>query len=112
MTNVPTGYARVSKADGSQNLDLQVDALREAGVDAARIHSASASGKSDARHGLDACLKALQPRNTLVVWNLDRLGRDLRGLVNLVHDLEGRGIGLKVLAGAGAAIATTTPQAG
>ena len=111
MTPAPMliGYARVSKADGSQNLDLQVDALREAGVDAGRIYSDLASGKSDARPGLDACLKALQPGNTLVVWKLDRLGRDLRGLVNLVHDLEARGIGLKVLAGAGAAIDTTSP---
>ena len=48
-------------------------------------------------------------RATLVVWKLDRLGRDLRHLVNTVHDLTKRGIGLKVLAGAGAAVDTTTP---
>ena len=46
----------------------------------------------------------------LVVWKLDRLGRNLRHLVNTVHDLGGRGIGLKVLTGQGAAIDTTTSQ--
>ncbi len=54
------------------------------------------------------CLKALRPGDTLVVWKLDRLGRDLRHLVNTVHDLTGRGVGLKVLTGHGAAIDTTT----
>jgi hypothetical protein len=56
-------------------------------------------GRNDARPGLTACLKALQPGNTLVLWKLDRLGRDLRHLVNTVEDLRVRGIGLKVLAG-------------
>ncbi|AEB84322.1 recombinase family protein [Alicycliphilus denitrificans] len=51
---------------------------------------------------------ALRPGDTLVVWKLDRLGRDLRHLINTVHDLTGRGIGLKVLTGHGAAIDTTT----
>ena len=113
MTPAPVliGYARVSKADGSQNLDSQIDALREAGVDAARIYSDLASGKSDVRPGLGACLKALQPGNVLAVWKLDRLGRDLRGLVNLVHELGARGVGLKVLAGTGTGdkLDTTTP---
>jgi hypothetical protein len=57
---------------------------------------------------LASCLKALRPGDTLVVWKLDRLGRDLRHLINTVHDLTGRGIGLKVLTGHGAAIDTTT----
>jgi DNA invertase Pin-like site-specific DNA recombinase len=51
---------------------------------------------------------ALRHGDTLVVWKLDRLGRDLRHLVNIVHDLTERGIGLKVLTGQGAAIDTTT----
>jgi DNA invertase Pin-like site-specific DNA recombinase len=55
-----------------------------------------------------ACLKALQPGNTLVLWKLDRLGRDLRHLVTTAEDLRLRGVGLKVLAGAGAQIDTTT----
>ena len=47
--------------------------------------------------------------DTLVVWKLDRLGRDLRHLVNTVHDLDSRGVGLKVLAGHGATVDTTMP---
>jgi len=53
------------------------------------------SGKRDDQPGLAACLKALREGDTLVVWKLDRLGRDLRHLVNTVHDLTARGIGLK-----------------
>jgi DNA invertase Pin-like site-specific DNA recombinase len=59
-----------------------------------------ASGRRDDRPGLIACLKAIEPGNTLVIWKLDRLGRDLRHVVNAVEDLRRRGIGLKVLAGA------------
>ena len=103
------GYARVSKADGTQSLDLQSDALTGAGVAPDAIYEDRASGKSDARPGLDACLKALRSGDTLVVWKLDRLGRNLRHLVNTVHDLTEAGIGLKVLTGQGAAIDTTTP---
>lgn len=103
------GYARISKADGSQNLDLQRDALIEAGVGAEAIYEDQVSGKRDTRPGLDACLKALRGGDVLVVWKLDRLGRDLRHLVNVVQDLTERGIGLRVLAGQGAQIDTTTP---
>ena len=71
------GYARVSKSDGSQTLALQHDALLAAGVEPSRIYEDLASGRRDDRPGLSACLKALQPGNTLVVWKLDRLGRDL-----------------------------------
>ena len=102
------GYMRVSKADGSQVCDLQRDALLAAGVDSAHIYQDQASGKKDDRPGLTACLKALREGDTLLVWKLDRLGRDLRHLINTVHDLTGRGIGLKVLTGQGAAIDTTT----
>ncbi len=102
------GYMRVSKADGSQTTDLQRDALIEAGVEATHLYEDQASGKRDDRPGLAACLKALREGDTLVVWKLDRLGRDLRHLINTVHDLTGRGVGLKVLTGQGAAIDTTT----
>jgi len=103
------GYARISKADGSQVIDLQRDALAKAGVDLDHhLYTDAASGKRDDRPGLDACIKALRHGDTLVVWKLDRLGRDLRHLVNLVGDLTKRGIGLKVLAGEGASIDTTT----
>ena len=60
------------------------------------------------RPGLEACLKALQPGNTFVVWKLDRLGRNLKHLVTTVEELHDRGVGLRVLAGAGAEIDTTT----
>ncbi|MFK4260149.1 recombinase family protein [Agrobacterium tumefaciens] len=102
------GYARVSKADGSQVHDLQRDALSIAGVEDGNLYEDSASGKKDDRPGLAACLKALRSGDTLVVWKLDRLGRDLRHLVNLVDDLTKRNIGLKVLAGEGASIDTST----
>ncbi len=102
------GYMRVSKADGSQVLDLQRDALLGAGIRADRLYEDHASGKRDDRPGLEACLKALRRDDTLVAWKLDRLGRDLRHLVNLVHDLTSRGVGLKVLAGQGANLDTTT----
>lgn len=102
------GYMRVSKADGSQTTDLQNDALIAAGVDPERVYEDRASGKKEDRPELTACLKGLRDGDTLVVWKLDRLGRDLRHLVNIVHDLTERGIGLKVLTGQGAAIDTTT----
>jgi DNA invertase Pin-like site-specific DNA recombinase len=104
------GYVRVSKADGTQVTDLQRDALLGAGVDAGRIYEDTASGKRDDRPRLAVCLKALRKGDTLVVWKLDRLGRDLRHLVNTVHDLTGRGVGLRVLTGHGATIDTTTPS--
>lgn len=102
------GYARVSKSDGSQGLDLQRDALLSAGVTPAALYEDYASGKKDDRPGLTACIKALREGDTLMVWKLDRLGRDLRHLVNTVHELTSRGVGLKVLTGQGAAIDTTT----
>jgi DNA invertase Pin-like site-specific DNA recombinase len=102
------GYMRVSKADGSQVLDLQRDALVAAGVHERNIYSDTASGRKDDRPGLDSCLKALRPGDALVVWKLDRLGRNLRHLVNVVHDLTERNVGLRVLTGQGAAIDTTS----
>jgi DNA invertase Pin-like site-specific DNA recombinase len=103
------GYARISKADGSQALAPQKDALLAAGVEPGHLYEDRASGKRDDRPGLTACLKALRRGDVLVVWKLDRLGRDLRHLVNMVQELAERGAGLKVLTGQGAAIDTTTP---
>ena len=102
------GYARVSKADGSQSLDLQRDALRAAGIDAVNVYHDFASGVRDDRPGLDSCLRALRKGDVLVVWKLDRMGRNLAHLVNTVQDLSARGVGLRVLAGQGAQIDTTT----
>jgi DNA invertase Pin-like site-specific DNA recombinase len=105
---VLVGYVRVSKADGSQTTDLQRDALLAAGVEPEALYEDKASGKQDDRPHLASCLKALRDGDTLLVWKLDRLGRDLRHLVNIVHELTERGVGLKVLTGQGAAIDTTT----
>ncbi|MCZ2405024.1 recombinase family protein [Paenarthrobacter sp. Z7-10] len=102
------GYMRVSKADGSQSTDLQRDALLSAGVEASNLYEDHASGRKDDRPELAACLKGMRDGDTLLVWKLDRLGRDLRHLVNTVHNLTDRGVGLKVLTGQGAAIDTTT----
>ncbi len=99
---------RVSKADGSQSMDLQRDALLAGGVQDEHIYQDFASGKRDDRPGLQSCLKALRKDDTLLVWKLDRLGRDLRHLVNTIHDLTNRGVGFKVLTGHGAAVDTTT----
>ena len=104
------GYMRVGKTDGSQALDLQRDALLATGVDPARLYEDQASGKRDNRPGLEACLNSLRPGDTLVACKLDRLGRDLRHLVNLAHELTGHGVGLRVLAGEGATVDTTTPH--
>ena len=101
------GYARVSTTD--QNLQLQLDALHGAGVAFESTYTDKASGKSDSRPGLDSCLKALRKGDTLVVWKLDRLGRNLRHLINTVRELEERGVGFKVLTGQGANIDTATP---
>ena len=102
------GYMRVSKSDGTQVFDLQRDALLSAGVTDKNIYDDMASGKKDDRPGLISCLRALRAGDVLVVWKLDRLGRDLRHLVNVVHDLTSQEIGMKVLTGHGASIDTTT----
>lgn len=102
------GYLRVSKSDGSQSTNLQRDALIEAGVDPAHIYEDYASGSIDDRPGLAATLKALRQDDTLVVWKLDRLGRNLKHLINTVYDLTMRGIGFRVLTGHGASIDTST----
>lgn len=102
------GYMRVSKTDGSQSTSLQQDALIAAGVAQEQIYVDKASGTLDDRPGLAACIKALREGDTLIIWKLDRLGRNLHHLVNTVHDLTGRGIGLKVLTGHGASIDTTS----
>lgn len=89
--NQRIGYARVSTDD--QNLDLQRDALRLAGVES--IYEEAASGKTAARQELDHCLKALRAGDSLVVWRLDRLGRSLPDLVHIVAGLEEKGIGFE-----------------
>lgn len=86
--NQRIGYARVSTED--QYLDLQRDALQLAGCHV--IYEDAASGKNAIRPELEQCRKALRAGDTLVVWRLDRLGRSLHDLVQIVADLERSGI--------------------
>ena len=103
------GYARVSKSDNSQVLDLQIDALTNSGVKEENIYSDKISGSKDERPGLENCLKALREDDILVVYKLDRLGRNLKHLIQTVEDLTKRKVGFKVLSGQGVNIDTTTP---
>ncbi|CAM5202477.1 DNA-invertase hin [Castellaniella denitrificans] len=91
--NQRIGYARVSTDD--QHLDLQRDALTQAGCSV--IYEEAASGKSTARPELEQCRKALRSGDTFVVWRLDRLGRSLPDLVQIVTDLEQRGVDFESL---------------
>ena len=85
------GYARVSTGD--QNLDLQIDALKAAGVKERQIYRETMSGTKSDRPQLEAILKAAREGDVIVVWRLDRLGRTLKHLVEIVDDLKQRGIG-------------------
>ncbi len=89
------GYMRVSTAE--QNLDLQRDALRAAGCE--RLYDDNCSGSVVDRPGLSLALDQLRAGDALVVWKLDRIGRSLAHVVELVGSLQKRGIGLKVLTG-------------
>lgn len=90
------GYARVSTT--RQELDRQLDALRRYGVAEARIYVDKKSGASTDREGLAGVLDYSREGDTVVVHTLDRLGRNLRETLNLIHDLRARGIGVKTLA--------------
>lgn len=87
------GYARVS-TDG-QNLDLQLDALRDAGC--TKIFQDVISGSRSERPELEQALDYLRPGDTFVVWRLDRLGRSVKHLIEVVNDLQERGVGLTSL---------------
>ena len=97
------GYARVSTSD--QNLDLQRAALIQIGCE--KIYEDQMSGSRADRPGLKLALEVLRDGDTLVVWKLDRLGRSVKGLVDLVTDLAGRGVQFKSLTDS---IDTSTPS--
>lgn len=100
------GYARVSTDD--QNLDLQLRALRRAGCKT--IYEEKASGVLGERKALHQALKRCGKGDILVVWKLDRLGRSLLNMIDLIEELNLHGIGLRVLTGPGADIDTTRPE--
>jgi DNA invertase Pin-like site-specific DNA recombinase len=87
------GYARVSTDD--QDLTLQIDSLVGLGVNRDDIFTDKISGAKTERPGLEACLSRLQHGDTLVVWRLDRLGRSMHHLVELIEKLRNRDIGFR-----------------
>lgn len=89
------GYARVSTAE--QDLSLQLEALRQAGCRREQIFCETASGARAARPGLEVCLQALAPGDTLVVWRLDRLGRSMTHLVTVIEALLRQQVGSRLL---------------
>lgn len=102
MSNL-IGYARVSTKD--QSLDLQVDALKEAGC--SKIFHEVASGSKSERDELNKLIEYIREGDTLVVWKLDRLGRSMRNLIQIITDLKEMKIGFKSL---NDPIDTTTSQ--
>ncbi|WP_426120703.1 recombinase family protein [Kocuria sp. LHG3120] len=90
------GYARVSTA--KQDLDRQIDALRQVGIAAERIYVDKKSGATTERPGLTAALAYARDGDVIVVHTLDRLGRTVRDTLNLIHDLAERGVGVRNLA--------------
>ena len=96
------GYARVSTDD--QNLDLQLDALKAAGCQ--EVFTDKITGAAKTKVGLEAALKYVREGDTLVVWKLDRLGRTVKGLVELVEGFQARGVQFKSVTDS---IDTSTP---
>ncbi len=90
------GYARVSTT--KQSLERQLDALSAAGISDDQIYTDKKTGTTIDRGGLTALLTYARCGDTIVVYTLDRLGRNLREVLNLVHDLTTRGIGVRSLA--------------
>lgn len=97
------GYARVSTDD--QSLSLQTDALKQAGCE--RIFTDKLSGRSTERPGLKDVMAQLRRGDTLVVWKLDRLGRSVKSLIEMVSDLESQSIGFSSVSDG---IDTSTPS--
>lgn len=91
------GYARVSKSDGSQDLETQIQKLRAAGVEDGQIYIEQASGAKDDRPVFRECLKACRKSDCLVFYRFDRITRSLAKLVLTMDDLSKRGVAMKSL---------------
>ena len=98
------GYARISTS--AQELNMQLDALKQAGCKKQHIFTDQISGAKAERPGLAECLKELKTGDTLIIWRLDRLGRSLRNLIDIVEQLQRRGVGFRSINDGG--IDTTT----
>jgi DNA invertase Pin-like site-specific DNA recombinase len=90
------GYARVSTT--KQSLERQLDALNAEGIPDERTWVDKKTGTTVEREGLGKLLAYARPGDMIVVYTLDRIGRNLREVLNLVHDLAGRGVGVRSLA--------------
>ena len=101
------GYMRVSSDTDRQTTDLQRDALLDAGVDPRQLFADKASGARDDRPGLQQALGYVQPGDCLIVWKLDRLGRSLPHLLQIVTILQAQGVAFRSLT---EQMDTTTPQ--
>lgn len=102
------GYMRVSSENERQNTDLQYDALIKVGVDSRNIYQDKASGVKSQRVGLKNALDFMKKGDCLIVWKLDRLGRSLPHLIQIVAELKARGIAFRSLTET--MMDTTTPQ--
>jgi len=91
------GYARVSKSDGSQDLETQIQKLKAAGVQEHHIYIEQASGAKDDRPIFRECLKACRKSDVLVFYRFDRITRSLSKLVLVLDDLAKRGVAMKSL---------------
>ncbi len=101
------GYMRVSSENDRQTTDLQRDALLQAGIDPRHLFEDKASGARDDRQGLQQALDYVRSGDCLVVWKLDRLGRSLPHLLQIVTDLQERGVAFRSLT---EQMDTTTPH--
>lgn len=101
------GYMRVSSYSDRQNTDLQRDALLAAGVDPRHLFDDNASGAKDDRPGLIKALNFVQSGDILIVWKLDRLGRSLPHLLDIINQLRSKNVQFRSIT---EGMDTTTPS--
>ncbi|CAK6500597.1 hypothetical protein SERMPA_00114 (plasmid) [Serratia marcescens] len=89
------GYARVSTSQ--QSLDIQIKALKEAGVKANRIFTDKASGNSTDRDGLDLLRMKVEDGDVILVKKLDRLGRDTADMIQLIKEFDSQGVAVRFI---------------